>query len=207
MNLGSKGMSGRLLQYFTRHTTPDLGGQRGQTPPSCGRGRGTGGAGGLTSPAGCGGSWACGETRGVRDGETEARDPPPVGEGRGGGHKGTPRRDVIGTGGTGLPVPGLLPLRLGLDGGRHGGAGPRGPLLHRRAGWGGRSGLPAARRAGSRKPPFGGGGAVRQRGGHLGGGLPGAARAPGGPLTGPARPRGTAGDGVREGKGESAHAP
>lgn len=24
MNLGSKGMSGRLLQYFTRHTTPDL---------------------------------------------------------------------------------------------------------------------------------------------------------------------------------------
>lgn len=33
MNLGSKGMSGRLLQYFTRQTTPDLGIQWLKTRP------------------------------------------------------------------------------------------------------------------------------------------------------------------------------
>lgn len=33
MNLGSKGMSGRLLQYLTRQTTPDLGTQQLRTAP------------------------------------------------------------------------------------------------------------------------------------------------------------------------------
>lgn len=33
MNLGSKGMSGRLLQYLTRQTTPDLGIQWLKTSP------------------------------------------------------------------------------------------------------------------------------------------------------------------------------
>lgn len=39
MNLGSKGMSGRLLQYLTRQTTPDLETTVAQNPapllPSC----------------------------------------------------------------------------------------------------------------------------------------------------------------------------
>lgn len=66
MNLGSKGMSGRLLQYLTRQTTPDLGTQRLKTwpppPHLCSQPplapRSWESTMGLTSQAESGGNWA-----------------------------------------------------------------------------------------------------------------------------------------------------
>lgn len=77
MNLGSKGMSGRLLQYFTRHTTPDL-----QAALSAGGNRGPPGlpsdtAPPLTSRAAFGGSRACGDRDEGGGGGREGSAPQP----------------------------------------------------------------------------------------------------------------------------------
>lgn len=66
MNLGSKGMSGRLLQYLTRQTTPDLETQWLKTqpllphlcpqPPAAHPSRENTSV--LTSQAECGENWA-----------------------------------------------------------------------------------------------------------------------------------------------------